>query len=182
MKSFRFLCALVVATALLIPAGAEAQTPGLGVRLGGGPTIPVGHLGEETSTGFHAMGGLALGVPHFPIALRVDAMYARLPDVEGGHFQNFSGTLNGVYRLPGLGLTPYLIGGIGVYNSRFTEGEEDHDHDHGDESTVNVGANLGAGIQLSILGLGAFIEARFHHLFHEGEATQFMPVTIGITF
>jgi opacity protein-like surface antigen len=88
-----------------------------------------------------------------------------------------SANANLVYNLPGTGITPYLIGGAGIYNLKSDiDGADDPD------SQNKFGVNGGIGASFPLSGFNTFIEARYHHVFTENVATQFIPVTFGISF
>jgi hypothetical protein len=165
------IAAAAVAIALAAAAPAHAQ---LGFRLGAGPSWPSGDISGHVDPGFNVLAGVALGMPLIPIGLRADLLYNHLVDPDGGAFRTFSLSGNGVLRMPMGPLSPYLIGGLGFYNSVFT--------DHDDSASNNFGANIGAGAQLTLFGFGGFVEARLHHLFNEGAAVRFVPVTLGVIF
>jgi opacity protein-like surface antigen len=87
-----------------------------------------------------------------------------------------SANANLVYNLPGTGMTPYLIGGAGIYNLKLDlEGSNDPD------SQNKFGVNGGIGASFPLSGFNAFIEARYHHVFSDNNATQFIPVVFGIS-
>ena len=47
-------------------------------------------------------------------------------------------------------------------------------------SATEAAWNVGAGVRLGLPGLGVFAEARLHNVFTEGDASRFVPVTLGI--
>jgi hypothetical protein len=81
-----------------------------------------------------------------------------------------------VYALPGTGISPYLIGGGGIYSTKL------HGNDFDTSSDSKFGVNGGIGASFPLSGFNTFIEARLHHVFTDGSATQFVPVTFGISF
>lgn len=171
----------VAVAAFALVAGASDASAQVGISLGGGPSIPIGTFGDVFDMGFNIQASAAFAPAALPFGLRVDGAFNRF----GGDEDNFrivSGSLNGVFNLPTQGIAPYIIGGIGVYNSALTH-DDDDDHGHEDHgSTTNVGANVGAGINLPVGGLSLFVEGRFHNIFSEGASTRFIPVTIGVRF
>jgi hypothetical protein len=77
--------------------------------------------------------------------------------------------------MDGIGVKPYLSGGLGMYNTKVEAfGEED--------SATDVGLNGGVGLEFTLTGMSTFVEARYVHIFTEGEATQIIPITFGIMF
>lgn len=169
----RALAALTTAAvlALAVPANTSAQIPGIDIGIAGGPTMPLGSLGDIADTGFHVRGSLGLEVPLFPIGARADLIWQRFPHVTDGAVTTMGGLLNATLRMPFPIVRPYLIGGVGYMR---------HEEPHGDHTDEFDGFayNLGAGIGLRILGFGGFVEARYLDWDH-GRA---IPLTFGITF
>ena len=177
-------CRTAVFIALLALAGsAGSASAQIGLSIAGGPSMPLGTLGDIVDTGYHAQLSAALSVPLLPVGVRIDGAFNQFPETgEDGNFRVLSGTANVILSVPSIGVIPYLIGGLGMYSSSFVHDDE-AGHDHGDEgSTTNVGANLGGGVRLALPGLAVFAEARLHNLFSDGEATRFVPVSLGIRF
>lgn len=177
MKTFR---AAVSAAGLALALSAGSTSAQVQLSIAGGPSFPLGTLGDVVEMGYHAQVSGALSLPLLPVGVRVDGMINRFPEA-GDNFQVLSGSVNAILSIPSIGITPYLIGGLGAYNSRFTDaGEPGHEHEEG--STTNVGANIGAGVRLGLPGLSAFAEARLHNLFSEGSHTRFVPLSLGLSF
>jgi hypothetical protein len=69
----------ILAAALVtmsLPAQAQRRTS---VGFAAGASVPVGDLGDATSTGFHVLGTLAVsGTASSPLGFRVDGMYNSL--------------------------------------------------------------------------------------------------------
>jgi hypothetical protein len=173
MKRYTTIVAIIAAGLACFATDAAAQVR---LSVAGGPSFPVGHLADEMNTGFNVLVGAGLSVPVLPVGLRVDGMLNQFP--ESGHdgdFRVISGSVNAILDIPLVAARPYIIGGLGVYNSRFT------DDDHADEgSTSNLGANIGAGIRVGLPGVSVFAETRFHNIFSEGEQARFIPLSLGI--
>jgi opacity protein-like surface antigen len=171
----KIVCAAVVAAAVsFAPATLDAQRL---VSFGamGGVTIPQGDL-SELDTGFNVGLFADIGLPLLPIGVRADLTYHQMADHGHGDLQVISGTLNGKYTLlPTPVLAPYVIGGVGYYSSKIDDG---HDHDREN----NFGINAGVGLQFSLVGLRAFAETRFHHLFEDHGTVRLLPISIGISF
>jgi hypothetical protein len=114
-----------------------------------------------------------------PIGLEADGMFTRFnaSELEDSHMQILSGSLNAVINLPTPGITPYIIGGVGMYNGKATIAGESG------EGSTDVGVNVGGGVRLGLPGIGGvFAEARLHNIFGEGESARFVPVSVGIRF
>ena len=178
----------LVGSALVLSAIAAAAMPAHAQRrttigFAAGASVPVGDLGDATSTGFHALGTLAIsGSAATPLGFRVDGMYNSLSGKSSGPDLTIW-TVNGnlVFALPGMMATPYLIGGAGWYNTKTDEDDVD--------SSNNFGLNGGIGARFSLSGFSTFAEVRFHNIF--GEKNEFtderpslrmIPLTFGILF
>jgi hypothetical protein len=169
----------VIATALLAvaaindPAEAQRRTS---FGLAAGATVPVGDLGDGTSTGFHVLGTLSVsGTASTPLGLRVDGMFNSLSGKSEGPDVNVW-TVNGnlVYAFPGgLTATPYILGGAGWYNLKA---------DGADEGSNEIGINGGIGARFALSGFSTFAEVRFHNVFTDNNSAQMIPITFGILF
>lgn len=168
-------------TALAMPANAQRRAS---VGVAAGATVPMGDLGDATSTGYHVLGTIGIsGTASSPVGFRIDGMYNSLSGKNSGPDLNMW-TVNGnlVFAFPGgMAATPYLIGGAGWYNLKTDE--------DGAESTNNFGLNGGIGARFALSGFSTFAEVRFHNVFGEkNEATdkrpslRVIPLTFGIMF
>lgn len=166
----------IAAIAVSAPA-AQAQNP-MSFGIAAGATIPTGDLGDVVKTGFHGMATLGLSPAMVPFGLRIDGMYNSMEaDVGDTKLRIIGLTANGVWQMPGVAASPYLIGGVGYYNS-------DIDIE-GVDSSSDFGLNLGIGMKFNLSGFGTFAEARYHTIFDgEGDAgnSSFIPLTFGIMF
>jgi hypothetical protein len=176
---------LAIALIAVGPFDAAAQSvlpfaPGR-VSIAGGPTFALGDLGDVVDAGYHASLSAGVSVPLLPVGLRIDGMFTQFPESDGdANFRVLSGSVNGVVSIPSIGFSPYLIGGIGFYNSRFTADGEGPAR--ADGSTTDVGANAGVGLRVGLPGLALFGEMRLHNLFSDGGSTRFAPLSLGISF
>ena len=172
------LSAIVVAA---IPAQAQRRTS---FGFAAGATVPVGDLADATSTGFHALGTLAIsGTASTPLGFRIDGAYNNLPGKSSRpDVTMWSVNGNLVFAFPGgTSATPYLIGGAGWYN---TKSDED-----GAESSNDFGLNGGIGARFALSGFSTFAEVRFHNVWgdeneatDEGRSLRIIPLTFGILF
>lgn len=181
---------LAVATAVLaLSASASvshAQSP-MTFGIAAGATIPTGDLGDGGNTGFHGLVTLGAMPAMVPFGVRIDGMYNSLTadDAEGftGQKARILGlTANGVFSVPGMMVTaPYLIGGLGYYNTKFTSDQLDLDGEG------NFGLNVGIGARFNLSGFSTFAEIRYHNIFDGDDDldignTAFIPLTFGIMF
>ena len=182
--------AALILTALVASAGGAAAQDAAAVRpmtfgVSGGLTLPIGDIGDAVNSGFNAGAHLAFMPAMLPFGVRVEGQFNRFAYDENvasdANLQIISGTANAVFGVPAASsaFRPYLIGGLGLYNSKFSAetalGE-------GSASDTNFGLNGGAGIEFGLSGLATFIEARFHSVFSEGSKTNFVPISFGIKF
>jgi hypothetical protein len=177
---------VVLGAVLLASVGAApAVAQGAKFSVGGGLTLPLSDLGDATSTGFHGLAAVSFVPTGSPVGVQVDGMFQRLgvddDPVLGevdANFQIIQGTANAVYKFQTSEATrvhPYLIGGVGLYNYKFT-GDDVGD----DSSESDFGINAGAGFDFMAGAVGIFVEGRFHNVFAEGDNLNFIPITVGV--
>lgn len=172
--------AAIAAVALALGTGAaQAQIAQFGV--GGGVSIPTGDAGDALNTGFHGGAHVRLSPPALPVAFQIDGLFQRFgTDADDVNFQSLSVTGDVVWTLPSAPATPvkpYLLGGVGLYNYKFTG---DGVPAGFDESTTDFGINVGAGFNF---GKKLFAEARFHRVFTDGDSDlNIIPITVGLRF
>lgn len=171
-KHWKSAIALVAVATAVAAADASAQVR---LSVSGGPSFPLGDLSDVVDAGFNVNVGANLGFPLIPVGVRLEGSLNQFPEsAQDGNVRVVSGSANAVLDIPMLVATPYLIGGLGVYNSRLTDDDEG--------STTNVGANVGAGVRLGLPFLSVFAEARLHNIFSDDNATRFAPLSVGIRF
>jgi len=173
---------LVTAIVLAGLAGeAMAQDRSIAFGASGGVTFPIGDLADDVETGFHLNGLLqSERIGGLPFGLRGEVGYQSFSH-DDDTLRHIVGRINAILPFAGRpDAQPYFIGGLGLYNSK---AETDHgDHAHGGEAENFAGINVGAGIRWSISGLTTVVEARFHHVFDDNHAQQFIPFSIGVLF
>jgi opacity protein-like surface antigen len=186
MSNIRSMLAGAGVALALAAAPAQAQ---VSFGLAGGATIPSGDLNDRQNLGYNGLATLQLGVPTFPLQFRADLQYngfggkdfrnALNQAVDGTDTRVISGSANAVLALLPGPIKPYLIGGIGYYDTQLK----------GTEATRKVGYNYGAGVKFGLTGASLFVEARLHQIndatFDVGgnrTSAKFIPVTVGIMF
>lgn len=182
----RRVIALAVLAAALVsaPDSLEAQQSMSPVRFGvaAGATFPTGDAGDVYDWGYHIT-GLVSGRPAaLPIGLRGEVMFHSLQgkEIDAGEFGSvdvpdlrvIGGLVNAEIGMSGVGIRPFFIGGLGLYNI----GGEDID------SETKFGFNIGGGVDFALSGLSTFAEIRYHSIQTEGDALSIIPVTFGIRF
>ena len=176
-----------VGLALALSAQVAQAQGGLSFGLGAGVVVPSGSMADLNSTGYTGQASLRMQPAASPLGFQVDGFYTRLGlqnDVEG-HSQMIGGTANAVYAFSGASAArPYLIGGLGVYNTKLTlDG-------FGSGSDTKFGANAGAGFDFKLGAASLYAEGRFHTIFKAAvdaetlqETTAYMiPITVGLRF
>jgi len=138
-----------------------------------GAAIPTSDLSNAFNTGFNVTGVLGFQPDMIPLGVRVDVAYNQFGRKVAGanaHFTSVTGNL--VYKIPSTGVSPYLIGGAGWYNTATGGASSEND----------FGWNLGGGITLPLSGFETFIEARYNQVQVTGGSLKFIPVTFGVMF
>jgi opacity protein-like surface antigen len=145
----------------------------------GGIAFPTSDLGNGTNTGYNI--GVVLGYKPqlLPVAIRAEAAYNQFGLQSGGgniNIPSFTGNL--AYELPlGMSLTPYAIGGVGLYRPSADLG-------NGNTGTENdFGWNIGGGVKIPFSrSFETFIEARYNRVNTNGSTMTFIPLTVGVVF
>ena len=158
---------------LMPPPNAAAQAR---FSVAGGIAAPMSDLGDVADLGYNVAAGLNFGGSWRPVGARLEGSLSSfgikdLPD----NVRILSATANAVVNLGQERQSPYLIGGLGLYNSKFGNGDSEN----------AVGVNLGGGLRFGIGDLNAFFEARYHAMLGEagvGANLQFVPITLGVMF
>ena len=163
---------LLLALAFALPVSAAGQ---FRLLVGGGVTSPLGDLNDLAGTGFHAMAGLQLTISTWPVSIRGDGSLHRLgaSESEFDTSQVIGGALSVVYTLPGIGLRPYLLGGIGSYRT-------ETGLIGATETFTDTGYHGGFGVELGSGAVQGFAEIRYAHIPRDGGTYRLIPVTIGL--
>lgn len=188
MKRMMFSAAAAAAMLVAAHAPLHAQMLTSPFRFGitGGATVPIGNLSDASSTGWNAGALLDVGLPLVPIGFRLDVTWQQLGDKhfsDGTDVKNrfIAGTANVLYTFNSMALTKfYLIGGVGGYGFRSEVVPPGGPSITGSET--KFGINAGAGVRFQLTGISTFVEARWHDVFTTGPSSQFIPISVGITF
>ncbi len=181
--------AAVISLGCAVPASAQLASSPMRFGLVGGGTFPVGNLSDIASSGWHAGALVDLGLPLVPLGFRVEGAWHQLgdknfventpdgPATSTEKTRVIAVTLNATYAFgPQPIIKPYIIGGVGGYNVRFSPSDADA------FSETRFGINLGAGLRVQLTGFSTFIEARWHDIFTTGTSEQMLPISVGVTF
>lgn len=181
----RFLGVVAGITLVTAVAGTSAQAQmvdnarPVSIGLAGGISLPMGDFGDFFKSGYIISGSVGFRPAAVPFGIRGELGY-QSHDADGADatWSILSGTANAVFHLGtgASGVAPYFIGGVGAYRSTFDMDGFDS------ESEIDFGFNAGAGLDFALSGFNTFLEARYHHVLTEGDATTFIPITFGIRF
>jgi Outer membrane protein beta-barrel domain len=179
----RSLFSAIALTIALVSAPSVSQAQlGLvkpfSIGVAGGAAQPMSDLKTGSNTGFNGTVLMAINLPLIPVGLRVDGSYNQFAAKASGdaklHIMSATGNL--VFKLPSVGVSPYLIGGAGMYIPAVTApGAASVSENH-------FGWNAGAGINVPMGFLKGFLEARYNRVSVNGSSMEFVPVTLGIMF
>lgn len=157
---------------LLVPAAVEAQPRFL---VSGGFTGPSGDLADAADAGYHGQVGLYIALPTIPVALRGDGVFHRLGS-PGAGFEDpkvLGGSLSVVYNMPGITLVPYMLAGIGSYQT-------ESGPTGGTLKVTDTGFHGGFGVNVGSGGLSAFAEIRFVQIGGDSGTSRLIPLSFGV--
>ena len=173
-----FITALAGMALVSFPFEARAQNP-VQVGIAGGVSFPTSDLSDVSNTGFNGTVTVGMTPALIPLGIRIDGafnQFAIKDDLGDGNVRFLSVTGNLVYKIPGATISPYLIGGAGLYNAKLEVAP------FGSDSENKFGWNIGGGINLPLSGFNAFIEARYNQVQTDDVSLKFIPLTFGIMF
>lgn len=170
----RFAAALFGSALTTAPlAASTAQTQ---LSVAGGVSAPVSDLGDIADMGYNIGIGLNFGGTRLPVGARLEGGLNGFGLKNSGQsFRIATGTANAIVNFSQKSDSPYLIGGLGIYNSK--AGDFDADN--------AVGVNLGGGLRFPVGDIGTFLELRYHATLSDnqrGGRLQFIPITFGVVF
>jgi hypothetical protein len=179
----RSLFSAIALTIALVSAPSVSQAQlGLvkpfSIGIAGGAAQPMADLKTGTDLGFNGTVLMAINLPFIPVGLRVDGAYNQFAakSATDAKLHIVSATGNLVVKLPSVGVSPYLIGGAGMYIPAATApGAASVSENH-------FGWNAGAGVNVPLGFLKGFVEARYNRVSLDNSKMEFVPVTLGIMF
>ena len=166
---------LIAAAIFLTPALHAQSSTSLGIAAGA--TFPLSAYADDKNIGYHL--GLALDIrtPIPAVSTRIDGSFSELR-YKGSSTkeQIWMANANIVLRIPGaMSVTPYAIGGAGVYNRHRTL-------IFGNTSSTQFGVNGGAGLRFGSSARGyTFLEVRYHTASGRNDI-RIVPITFGVSF
>ena len=172
---FRTSIRLAAVALIAFASVAQAQRPVFGAAVG--LTAPQGDFGDVVDNGYHVGAAMGFKVPVLPVALRADLAYTMFDGVDDADLSvnTLNLSVNAVHAFAGVGVRPYVIGGLGMYRTTAEFGDVE-------DTSTDLGLNGGAGVQFKLAGLQTFVEARYTHIMTEDEATKVIPISFGIMF
>ena len=174
---------LAIATIALVavPRASQAQlglVKPFQLGIAGGAAQPMSELKDGANLGYNGTVAMAINLPFIPVGLRIDGAYNQFGEKAGigAKLHVASATGNVVWRLPSVGISPYLIGGGGIYMQSVTPTGGTAQNDS------HLGWNAGAGVSLPLTVFKAFVEARYNSYSTDTGSVKFVPLTFGIMF
>jgi hypothetical protein len=106
-----------------------------------GLSTPLGAFADAADVGWHLLAGLQLGVPEIPVGIRADGSHHSFGEPSSvPKTSMLAGALSLVVDLPGVGLVPYLLGGVGRYRTSVDGFDATSDSGIHGAFGVNIGA------------------------------------------
>ena len=181
MRRSLFVAAVAGIALVSLPFEARAQmstvVKPIQFGIAAGASIPTGDLSDVANMGFNGTVTVGLNPASLPLGIRFDGAYNQwgAKAITGSdNLHAWSVTGNVVYKMPGVVISPYLIGGAGFYNGDF-DGT-------GSNSKNDFGFNAGAGLSMGLSGFDTFLEARYNRVSTDLGSQAFVPITFGIMF
>ena len=168
------------AVAGIVAAAPVAQAQGYNpfeIGASGGIAFPTGDLGDVAGTGYNIGVHVGYKSQFMPIGVRGEAAWNQFGLDAGGNANIPAFTGNLTYGLPlGTGLSPYLIGGVGLYRPEVEFNGATSNAEN------RFGWNVGGGIKIPLSGFETFIEARYNAVSSNGRTLSFIPLVVGVNF
>jgi hypothetical protein len=162
-----FACLALVLALAAAPSTVDAQPR---LMAGAGMSTPFGDFGDGAGVGWHAGAGLQLGFPTLPVAIRADGAYHSFGEESPAPKTSMlGGALSLVINLPGVGLVPYFLGGLGMYRTSVD----------GLDAVSDPGFHGAFGVNIGALGFGGFGEVRLINVNGDGGDARFVTATVG---
>jgi len=186
MKRSLRLVGLAAFLALPVMASAQAARP-VTFGLSGGLALPIGDLGDGWDSGFDITGHVMFRPASFTnLSFRGDVNFDRFGNkaLDDVNLRFIGVTANAVYAFPqstpGV-VRPYVIGGVGMQNSRVT-GISGGLLNNDEDSSTDLAVQGGAGVNFQLSGFTTFVEAKFVNVFGDGSSLSYIPITFGFRF
>ncbi|MDQ6769708.1 MAG: porin family protein [Gemmatimonadota bacterium] len=177
----RFVLSTLFASAAMLAAAARASAQEYNpfqIGAAGGIAFPVSDLGNTTNTGYDIAVMVGYKPQFTPIGVRAEAAYNQFGSkIFNGNVNIPAFTGNLVFGLPMGMLSPYAIGGAGLYRTNVNvNGGRSAGENH-------FGFNIGGGIKIPLSSsFETFVEARYNRVTVNNGTLSFVPVTVGVMF
>jgi outer membrane protein with beta-barrel domain len=169
--------ATIAVAASIVPTPALRAQSSTSLGIAAGATVPLSAYATDKNTGYHLGLALDIRLPLPLLSTRIDGAFSELK-YKGSSTkeQIWMANANIVVRAPGaLSVTPYAIGGAGVYNRHRTL-------IFGNTSSTQFGVNGGAGLRFGSSTRGyTFLEVRYHIASGRNDI-RMVPITFGVSF
>lgn len=181
MKRVLHLMIAVAVVSVASAATVAAQSVRFGV--GGGLISPLSDYKDADKTGWHALASAEFGIPLSPVGIRVDGLYGQTkhqaPLDNDGNTKLMGALASLVWKIPVSAplVKPYVLAGGGFYNVKITIPSQTVD-----TSESKFAYAFGAGLNVGVGPLHAFVEGRYVSIQTSGTSTKFIPVTVGLQF
>jgi hypothetical protein len=150
-------------------------------RLGAGASVPQSTFGDVYKSGLNVIGSAGWHKWNSPIGVRLDVGYDRFSvkdnvlDNNGSSVNSWSGLGEVTLKIPQvLAVSPYAVAGGGIYRLSGSGANS--------TSTTKGGWNAGGGLTFGVGAAKLFLEARYVNVATEGEATKWVPISLGFQF
>jgi opacity protein-like surface antigen len=175
----------------MLCAAVSAQTPSSPVTIyaGGGLSMPMSPdiFKDHWKMGYHGMAGAGFALtPGFQLVGKVE--YHMFPldaeGVDGLDVQILMFGADGRFSigLPAAPVKPFVLGGMGMAKFSVSDLKAGTFTFAFPEET-DLYFNVGAGLDLKAgPAMSLFIQGRYVNVLSEGEATSFVPITVGLKF
>jgi len=169
-----------LALSALIPSASRAQAAPIHFSVGAGVAVPTGDFGNGINAGYHLSAALTMRPTTSALEFQAEGTFNEFnvsDEFNAGGDEKvrvWSLGANALYHFnPTTSMVGsfYGIGGLGFYNTHFTEI---------DESDTNLGWNLGGGYRYPLSGFSVYVEARYHYVTNNGP--RYVPITFGLVF
>lgn len=141
------------------------------VGVSAGISLPLGEFARTHEAGFNLGAVAEMRQPSEAVGVRGEFLYqhfAGKPATGAIDNSTLALTVNVLYHLPGYSFHPYLIAGMGFY--------------HLSDAGNHPGLNAGGGVEIPLVGMSAFLEARVHRALADNVSSTTLPITFGVTF
>jgi opacity protein-like surface antigen len=177
----RFVLSAVFASAAMLavaaPANAQSYNP-FQIGAAGGIAFPTSDLSNSTNTGYDIAVMVGYKPQFTPIGIRAEAAYNQFGSKQfNGNVNIPSFTGNLVFGMPTGMLSPYIIGGAGLYRTNVDV------TGLGSAGENHFGFNIGGGLKIPLsTSFETFVEARYNRVTVNNGTLSFIPVTVGVMF